>query len=375
MRSSSSRTVAVLLPPLLLGLASWAVQGRTPGQQAATEAPAAAETKTEAVKVRVLENVPSQFQARIEQRKRALSKVPAPSAGFSPHALVSLSKRWANGQTLKIAFKGGDANLHKQIADVVSEWTRYANLKFDFGVDPTTGQYRQWTPTDAEFAADVRVAFDKSGYYSLVGKDSTDPEIARPGEESLNLEGFDKNLPSDWMGVARHEFGHAIALEHEHQTEGACDFRFEDDPGYVATRDGDGQYIPDSARRRPGLYTLLGGPPNNWPQAVVDHNLKDMPPSRAYPTGPFDKLSIMQYHFDAFMFTSGDLSQCYTSGENLVLSDLDKSGVASVYPRAKEAIAADDLIRAKAYEVMSKAEALPAKVKRQYNHLLEALKK
>src|SRR4051812_33259342 len=115
MRSSPSRIVAVLLVPAFLGLASWAVQGRTPGK-AAPEEPAAAEKKAEPVKVRILENVPSQFQARIEQRKRALSKVPAPSSGFSPHALVSLSKRWANGQTLKIAFKGGDENLHKQIA-------------------------------------------------------------------------------------------------------------------------------------------------------------------------------------------------------------------------------------------------------------------
>jgi hypothetical protein len=373
MRSSSYRTAVVLLVPSLLVVAAWSVQGR-PAGEAAPEEPAAAKP-AEPVKVRVLENVPSRFQARIEQRRRMLNKVPVAAVGMPSRALVSMTKRWENGRTITIAFKGGDTARRKQIADVVSEWTCYANLKFDFGVDSATGEYREWKPTDTDFAADVRVSFDQPGYYSLVGTDSSDKDVSRPGEESLNLEGFDKKLPSDWMGVARHEFGHAIALEHEHQTEGACDFRFEDDPGYVDAKDGDGQYIPDSAGRRPGLYTLLGGPPNNWPQNVVDHNLKDMPPSRAYPTGPFDKLSIMQYHFDAFMFSSGDLSQCYTSGENLVLSDLDKAGVAGVYPRARAAIAADDQIRAKAYEVMSKAEALPKALKAHYNHLLEKLKK
>ena len=256
----------------------------------------------------------------------------------------------------------------------MSEWTCYANLKFDFGVDPKTGEYRKWKTSDTAFAADIRVSFDQSGYYSLVGKDSVDPLIAMPGAESLNLEGFDHSLPADWKGTARHEFGHAIAFEHEHQATGACDFRFEDDAGYVPTRDVFGQFINDPSGNRPGLYTLLGGPPNNWPPAVVDHNLKDLPPSSAYAPGPFDKNSIMKYYFPSYMFIAGDASPCYTSAEAVDLSELDKKGAAAVYPRGEAAIMADRSIRAKAYSVLSKAEAVPRTLKMEFQRLNAALK-
>jgi hypothetical protein len=375
MKRSTFRIAAVLLAPSLLVVATWAVQGRPPEEASPQQAAPAG--KIEAVKISVLESLPNRFQARTEQRKRTLSQVPpAPSLGLAPKAVLNLTKRWSNGQTIKIAFKGGSEALHKQIADVASGWTQFANLHFDFGVDPATGKYRAWKPSDADFTADIRVSFDQPGYYSLVGRDSVDRIISRPNEESLNLQGFDQSLPADWKGVTLHEFGHAIGFEHEHQGPAAmCDFRFDDDPGYVPTTDDFGQYIPDPAGKRPGIYTQLGGPPNNWPQAVVDHNLRNLPASSAYDEGPFDKNSIMKYFFEDYMFVAGRNSPCFTDTENVVLSALDKQGAARVYPRASAAIAADDELRAKVFDQLAKAQALPETLKRHYHKLREQIKR
>jgi hypothetical protein len=329
-------------------------------QPAAVAGDAAAEARAgSGTKLTILERYPDRLEARMELRRRTLSTLGSAASGFSPRFILNLTKRWQPAQTLRVAFRGGDTSLHRDIATVVTEWTQYANLKFDFGVDSATGTYRTWATSDANFAAEIRVSFDQIGYYSLVANDSTNRTVTRPGEESLNLQGFDQARPDDWKAVALHEFGHAIGFEHEHQSPLApCDFRFDDDPGYIPTTDSFGQYIPDGRNRRPGLYTLLGGPPNNWPAAVVDFNLKSLPESHAYKVGPFNKDSIMKYFFKDWMFVSGMNSPCYTSAENLVLSDGDKQGAAEVYPRAPESIRSVSSVRAQALEAAIDVKAL-----------------
>jgi len=325
--------------------------------------------------MRIFEAYPNRVQARLEQRNRSLKSLVAVN-GHSPHFIVNLSKRWQPGQSIRVAFRGGTPTLHRDIADTVTEWTQFANLNFDFGLDPATQKYRHWSTSDTSFAAEIRVSFDQQGYYSLVGNDSINPAITKPKEESLNLEGFDTQRPSDWKAVALHEFGHAIGFEHEHQNALVpCDFRFEDEPGYVPTTDSFGQFMPDPHGKRPGLYTLLGGPPNNWPKAVVDFNLRPLPDSSAYMTGTFDKDSIMKYFFPEWMFIAGASSACFSSDENLALSVGDKQGAAKLYPRDPQAINAANAVKTTVFSQVIKMPGLPNSAQAHIKGELDKIKK
>lgn len=218
-------------------------------------------------------------------------------------------KLWQVG-VLKVSFKGGDAVLHKAIADAAAEWSKYANIVFDFGYDSKKNVYRTWHAQDF---SPIRVGFDESGYWSWVGTQSVDKAFCKPGEISLNLEGFDKILPKNWRSVVLHEFGHALGFHHEHQSPASdCDFDW------------------------PTLYVHLAGPPNNWSKEMVDYNLRKMA-AGGLTYSPHDRLSIMHYSFPAWMFVSREASSCYIP-ENIALSEEDKRRAQKAYPFGKNSI-------------------------------------
>lgn len=336
-------TLLLLLLPMTAGLNSLSAQER--------DAPSRAKY--------ILEGYPVDLAVRLEIRDRQFERH-AQDAGIPEvEAVVTIGKLWRHSP-ITVAFRGGDKQLQGKIADAATEWTKHGSFKFDFGHDEARDTYRQWSLQDDDFAADIRISFDDRGYYSLVGTDSRDPAIVRPQEASMNFDGFNVTLPADWQGTVLHEFGHALGLQHEHQhPEQPCDFRFDDDSGYRPTRDQFGQFIPDSRDRRPGLYTSLAGPPNNWSRAVVDHNLKQLPNSRAlFQTEPFDAMSIMKYHFPSWMFKAGAQSTCASDNENAALSEGDRKSIARAYPAAPTERRQIDTIRQQRQELLGELEAL-----------------
>ena len=329
----------------------------------------------------VMEGFPRHVQARLELKGRLLARLPAPP-GDRPFetfdSVVSRLKLWSPGETIKIAFLGGDAALHKDIAEATKPWTVAGNIILDFGLDSQTGKYREWTRNDRQFAAAIRISFDDQGYWSLVGTDCMDGFIIRPSEASMNFDGFHVRRPGDWKATVLHEFGHALAFQHEHQHPlMGCEteFRFEDDLGYRPTRDEFEQFIPDPMGRRPGIYTVLGGPPNKWDKATVDHNLRELRDSHLLDLSTFDRDSIMKYHFDAWMFVRGTKSPCFTNRANAVLSPGDIAAAGRAYPKNAVAIERIFEVRKQDLGEVMRTEALPPEIIQKYDNQLRALPK
>lgn len=319
---------------------------------------------------RILEGFPEHKMQRLQQREGEL-KLLERAGMMRPQSVFRLADRWEAGQTIKVAFKGGTPQLHKLIAEQASEWMKYANLHFDFGFNPGTGRYRSWGASDIEYSADIRISFDKNGYYSNVGRDSVDVSLAPAGEESMNFDGFDQGLPLDWRGTVLHEFGHAIGLEHEHQhPAGGCDFRWENDPGYVNTTGPRGEFLNDNQGRRPGIYTLLSGYPNFWSRQKVDFNLKQLPDSDAFSiTGPLDKNSIMLYYFEPWMFRAGTQSPCYIVNEAGKLSEDDQRGAREMFPSTLGGIQRVEQQRDTAINALQKAKMLSVPLQKQLERM------
>jgi hypothetical protein len=289
----------------------------------------------------VLDNLPDEVLATIEMRDAWFRRLPPAADGLE--FVVADLHRWTPGQTVRVAFLGGESALHKDIAEATAPIAQSCSLTLDFGHDPQAGTYRTWATTDTEYAAEIRVSFDQAGFFSLVGTDSIAANIGarqgtvggRPGQRSLNLGGFPVQRPANWQGVVRHEFLHALAFHHEHQNmRGPCeaDFRWEDDAGYEQTTDAEGRFIADASGRRPGIYTYLAGFPNFWPKLKVDINLRtsNRPDVVA---GSFDRKSVMLYRFPPIFYRT-EQSQCFPAGDGIELSAGDKRGLALLYPGA-----------------------------------------
>jgi len=301
------------------------------------------------------EFLPRAIQQRIDKRNYDFSHRLKPTggkAGVNPqHFFIQMSRRWEIGSTVTVAFHGGNKDLRAKIETAANEWTKYANLKFDFR--DTKGNFRTWSLADTEFQSLIRISFTdpQGGAFSTVGKDSADPDIISPGQASMNFQDFHIQLPDDYAATVMHEFGHAIGFLHEHQSPlGGCDVEFDWN----------------------AIDALLLGA--GWSKAEIDFNMKQMPNSSAFEVGPYDRLSIMHYHFPGNFFVKGESSHCFVP-KNLVLSDGDKAGARKAYPKTNADITAIKGIHIRNLEAILESKHLDPKTKAKIESRLKNLQK
>jgi hypothetical protein len=202
-------------------------------------------------------------------------------------------KFWAPGQTLSVSFLDGHPLVKAKVRYYARKWLRFANVRFRFLPSPNP-------------AADIRISFLQDGSWSALGRDARNQTWFPQGEPTMNYGWLEPDSANEeFSRVVLHEFGHALGLIHEHQTP-AGGIRWNE---AAVLRD-------------------LSGPPNNWDEPTIRHNVLDKYSSNLVTQfTQFDPRSIMLYAFPS-SWTLDNM----TFPSNKVLSATDKTFIAERYP-------------------------------------------
>lgn len=195
--------------------------------------------------------------------------------------VVVTSKRWEPGRTLDVHYMNGNDAQKAVVRAAAAKWSAVANILF-----------RHDAPAQG---AELRVKFDPTlGNWSYLGLDNLNiPQ----GQQTLNLTNVDE-------GTALHELGHALGSAHEHSSPaGTINWN------------------------KPVVYAALGGPPNNWDRAKVDHNVFFKYSGTVTQYSKFDPKSVMLYFFPADWTLDGK-----GTSSNDTLSAMDTAFMNAMYP-------------------------------------------
>lgn len=216
-------------------------------------------------------------------------EIRADNDGTNLEAAGDKRRFWKRGTTLLVRFLDSP-ELTDRVMEAAAAWTDHAELHFEV---VTTGR------------AHIRVTFEGEGNWSALGTDASLEELFAADAPTMCLSEIPVAESSRRVDrIARHEFGHAIGLVHEHSSPAAG--------------------IPWN---KPVVYAALAKPPNSWTPEMVDHNVFRVYDATTTNHTEFDPLSVMLYTFPPEWTLDRR-----TFPDNTTLSPTDADFVRRIYP-------------------------------------------
>lgn len=197
------------------------------------------------------------------------------------------SNFWPTGSTVKVQFMGGSNFVRQKVMQYAQEWTRYANINFQFLAYGT---------------GDIRISFTQNGSsWSMLGRQAQNAPSNRP---TMNFGWFNERTPEyEFRRTVLHEFGHALGLLHEHQNPAGG--------------------IPWNEAAVYDFYRRTQG----WDQQTTYTNVMARQSADETQYSAYDAESIMHYPVPP-QLTYGD----YEVGLNTTLSATDIAFISKAYP-------------------------------------------